>query len=98
MMSQSLLYLGKRQLVGLLHRGLLLSSVVFGLPGQHRIFYANGRTIIHCLINVKRKVRASSNCIEGCFNATSRAVLAGRQDRALSQAAMKRQKEIQEED
>jgi hypothetical protein len=57
--------------------------VVFGLPGQHGIFYANGRTIIHCLPNVKRKVRPSSNCSEGRGEAAPSAVLAGGKDRGL---------------
>ncbi|MFL9876751.1 hypothetical protein PQR63_00030 [Herbaspirillum rhizosphaerae] len=51
-MSQSLLYLEKRQLL----RAAPVFIVVFSLPGQLRIFYANGRTIIHCPINVKQKM------------------------------------------
>ncbi|WP_157050736.1 hypothetical protein [Herbaspirillum rhizosphaerae] len=54
-MSQSLLYLEKRQLL----RAAPVFIVVFGLPGQLKIFYANGRTIIHCPIKVKQKMRAA---------------------------------------
>src|SRR5450830_515353 len=58
MMSQSLRYLEKRQ--G--RPAASVDIVIFVSPEQRRIFYANGRTIIHCLTNVKRKMRTSSNC------------------------------------
>src|SRR5450830_336809 len=59
MMSQSLLYLEKRQLP----TAAPVFIVVFDLPGAAQIFYTNGRTIIHCTTNVKQKMNSAADLL-----------------------------------